>query len=141
MTPPQVPSERCFTWTRRPRTSTALKRAPFPEATTMPPVGSKSAVAALEVGLDPALPSAQATASIASEMNVVRNMSVFPLLRPPRAEAEHRRAPVPATRTGDVLQGTPPSVSPRRVDGAAVRLAAGGMDPAAGASGTSESRV
>ncbi len=43
----------------------------------MPPVGSKSE--APSRSSEPALPSAQASASIASETNVVRNMSVFPL--------------------------------------------------------------
>ncbi len=91
MTPPQEPSERCFTCTRGPRTSVAVKRAPFPEATTMPPVGSKSGEAALlGLALDPALLPAQASVSIASETNVVRNMRGVPPVRladSPRAEA------------------------------------------------------
>ncbi|MGZ3447266.1 MAG: hypothetical protein ACXU88_16395 [Myxococcaceae bacterium] len=63
----------------------------------MPPVGSKSGAAELlGLALDPALPPAQATASIASEMNNVRNMSVLPLWRPSggrRSIAEGRSRP------------------------------------------------
>jgi hypothetical protein len=65
--PPQLPSERWLIWTFGPTTRVALKREPFPDATRIPPVGWKSAAAP-----EPEAPSAHASASIASETNVVR---------------------------------------------------------------------
>src|SRR5262249_50317971 len=68
MVPPQLPSARWEAWTLGPLTWVALKLAPFPEATTMLPVGWNSGEAP-EPELEPL---AQAIATMANDRSVVR---------------------------------------------------------------------